>query len=366
MDAIRKASGHLQSYLPSLEFNQEHHRRIYEEIGQQLSFDEVLQHPEFPHVNWALKPESKERIDVAAGRGGPFKISYELHGHGPKKIIWIMGLGGYMKTWQRQTKDFGHTEGDQYSSLVFDNRGIGESDKPLLRYTTFEMARDVVELLDHVGWTEPRSVHIVGISMGGMIAQELALQIPTRICSLNFISTAPRIVRTLPYLENVRNRIDLMWPKALGAQISKVKADCYSAEWLKKPDETESIVQPFPTNGDRFASGELTKRLLPGAFTRQGFLCQLYAAGFHHKSAAQLKPLADAVGRERIMVLHGTGDHMIDFVHGKMLLAELGGEESGVTKSFHDGMGHVAPFEIRQKFKKIIAGRIATTEKMAN
>ncbi len=157
-----------------------------------------------------------------------------------------------------------------------------------------------------------------------------------------------------------------MWPKALGAQISKVKADCYSAEWLKKPDETESIVQPFPTNGDRFASGELTKRLLPGAFTRQGFLCQLYAAGFHHKSAAQLKQLADAVGRERIMVLHGTGDHMIDFVHGKMLLAELGGEESGVTKSFHDGMGHVAPFEIRHKFKRIIAGRIATTEQMAN
>ncbi len=88
-------------------------------------------------------------------------------------IQWIMGLGGYMKTWQRQTKDFGHTEGDQYSSLVFDNRGIGESDKPLLRYTTFEMARDVVELLDHVGWTESRSVHVVGISMGGMIAQEL-------------------------------------------------------------------------------------------------------------------------------------------------------------------------------------------------
>ena len=78
-----------------------------------------------------------------------------------------------MQTWQRQTKDFGHTEGDKYSCLVFDNRGIGESDKPLLRYTTSEMAKDVVELLNHVGWTEERSVHVVGISMGGMIAQEL-------------------------------------------------------------------------------------------------------------------------------------------------------------------------------------------------
>lgn len=74
---------------------------------------------------------------------------------------------------QRQTKDFGHIEADKYSCLIFDNRGMGESDKPLLRYTTSEMAKDVVELLNHVGWTEDRSVHVVGISMGGMISQEL-------------------------------------------------------------------------------------------------------------------------------------------------------------------------------------------------
>lgn len=50
---------------------------------------------------------------------------------------------------------------------------MGESDKPLLRYTTSEMAKDVIELLDHVQWQGTRSVHVVGISMGGMIAQEL-------------------------------------------------------------------------------------------------------------------------------------------------------------------------------------------------
>ena len=78
-----------------------------------------------------------------------------------------------MNTWMRQLKDFGHTEAEKYTTLVFDNRGMGESGKPLLRYTTSEMAKDLVELLDHVGWTEDRSVHVVGISMGGMIAQEL-------------------------------------------------------------------------------------------------------------------------------------------------------------------------------------------------
>lgn len=64
---------------------------------------------------------------------------------------------------------------------------MGESDKPLLRYTTSEMARDVIELLDHVGWTEDRSVHVVGISMGGMISQELVRINPH--CDLVFADT---------------------------------------------------------------------------------------------------------------------------------------------------------------------------------
>lgn len=168
-------------------------------------------------------------------------------------------------------------------------------------------------------------------------------------------------MRTVPYLENVRNRINLMMPKPLDGQLAKVKADCYSAEWLAKPDETEYTVKPFPTNGDRFSAGELSKRLSPGAFTPRGFICQLYAAGFHHKSPEQLKELGDAVGRDRILVFHGTADKMIDFVHGEMLLRELGGEESGVTKSFHEGLGHVGPLEIRKEFQRIVEERIAQT-----
>lgn len=89
MEALR---GHLQNfstqvqtYLPDL--SEEHHRQINQQIGKQLSAEEVLQHPEYPHVNWKLSYEKRERIDVAAGRGGPFKIAYELHGHGPRKIV---------------------------------------------------------------------------------------------------------------------------------------------------------------------------------------------------------------------------------------------------------------------------------------
>jgi pimeloyl-ACP methyl ester carboxylesterase len=112
-------------------------------------------------------------------------------------IKWIMGLGGLKSAWQRQTKDFGHDQRDKYSCLILDNRGIGESDKPLMRYSTSDMARDLIEVLDHIKWTKERELHVTGISMGGMIAQELALMIPNRIASLTLVSTGARIRNTI-------------------------------------------------------------------------------------------------------------------------------------------------------------------------
>lgn len=90
-----------------------------------------------------------------------------------------MGLAALKRYWQRQTKDFAHTEADRYTSLIFDNRGIGESDKPFGRYSTSQMAQDLLEVLNHVNWTEERRLHVIGISMGGMIAQELVVAPPT-------------------------------------------------------------------------------------------------------------------------------------------------------------------------------------------
>jgi hypothetical protein len=52
-----------------------------------LTAVELTEHPEFPHVNWKLQPNQAGKIDVAAGRGGPFKLAYEIHGHGPNKLI---------------------------------------------------------------------------------------------------------------------------------------------------------------------------------------------------------------------------------------------------------------------------------------
>lgn len=66
-----------------------------------------------------------------------------------------------------------------------------------MRYSTSEMAKDVVELVDYIGWKETKQLHIVGVSMGGMIAQELAFLIPGRVASLVLQSTAAAIITEL-------------------------------------------------------------------------------------------------------------------------------------------------------------------------
>lgn len=87
--------------------------------------------------------------------------------------------------WERQTKYLAET--GKYTVLIFENRGMGLSDAPGGLYSTSQMARDVIDLLDHFGWKD--KVHIDGVSMGGMIALELATTWPERVASLVLTST---------------------------------------------------------------------------------------------------------------------------------------------------------------------------------
>ncbi|KAI1184562.1 Alpha/Beta hydrolase protein [Nemania serpens] len=343
------------------------------------SVDEVAKTDAFPTALWQLDPHQEGMLSVAAGRGGPFKVHWEIHGDGPVKLVFIGGLGVVKSSWQRQTMHFGHKNGDRYSVLIFDNRGIGRSDKPLMRYSTSAMAADLFEVLDHLSWTEERQLHICGISMGGMIAQELAYAAPHRIASLNLICTAAAIENTTSFTENMINRITLLLPKSLDRTVFYTATKIFPESWLAAPDDAllpdESVprcraplggggwpYRRFESNYARFAAGEIAKqRDRDGGFTKHGFLLQMVAAGWHRKSAAQLRELGDRVGRDRILVLHGTADDIISVPHGRKLIEYLRPGKGLVV----DGMGHAPIAERTQWFNDLLAEMCAIGEQLS-
>jgi len=103
-------------------------------------------------------------------------INYEVHGDGAPLIL-INGLADDLTSWAYQLDDFSA----RYKTIVFDNRGLGGSDKPAGPYTTAQMAADACGVLDALG---VERAHVLGVSMGGMIAQEFALAYPERVDKL--------------------------------------------------------------------------------------------------------------------------------------------------------------------------------------
>lgn len=111
---------------------------------------------------------------VAWSRGT--KLYWESHGEG-EPVLMIMGLSFPLEMWGRVLPEISRT----HRAIVFDNRGVGRSDVPRGPYKISSMARDAIAVMDAAGIT---SAHVLGASMGGMIAQELALRHPERVKSL--------------------------------------------------------------------------------------------------------------------------------------------------------------------------------------
>jgi pimeloyl-ACP methyl ester carboxylesterase len=98
---------------------------------------------------------------------------YEIHGEG-QPLLMIMGLRRNIEWWYRQIPHLSK----HFKVIVFDNRGAGRSDKPQMDYTIRLFADDTAALMDKLGIAH---AHTVGISMGGYIAQELAINYPEKV-----------------------------------------------------------------------------------------------------------------------------------------------------------------------------------------
>jgi len=114
---------------------------------------------------------------------GSVELYYEEHGSGDPLLL-IMGLAADSQAWMFQLPDFAR----RYRTISFDNRGVGRSSKPPGPYSIHEMADEAAGLLDAL--SIPRA-HVVGVSMGGMIAQELVLRHPEKVRGLVLACTYP-------------------------------------------------------------------------------------------------------------------------------------------------------------------------------
>ena len=110
------------------------------------------------------------------------RIYYERAGAGPP-LLYLNWTGGDL----RDARIFAGPLEDAFDILAYDQRGLGQSGKPAVPYTMQDYADDAAAMLDVAGWDR---VPVVGVSFGGMVAQELALRHPERVDRLVLACTS--------------------------------------------------------------------------------------------------------------------------------------------------------------------------------
>lgn len=144
-------------------------------------------------------------------------LYYEVIGEG-QPLLLIHGLGSSSRDWQEQVGTFA----SRYQIILFDVRGHGKSSKPPGPYSVPLFAADTAKLLKSLGIGP---VHVVGISMGGMIAFQLAVSEPEMVRSLTIVNSSPElVVRTLKERMQVWQRfliVRLLGMRKMGQVLSK-------------------------------------------------------------------------------------------------------------------------------------------------
>jgi pimeloyl-ACP methyl ester carboxylesterase len=158
-------------------------------------------------------------------------------------LLLIMGFGGDHLAWAFQAPEFSA----RYRVISFDNRGAGQSSVPDSPYTTRLMAADAVGLLDVLG---VERAHVLGVSMGGMIAQEVALNHPARVRSLQLHCTCARpdayILALMEVWRGVRAKSTLEeWLRTVALWLFS------AVTYARRPEFVEAVIQtglanPYP------------------------------------------------------------------------------------------------------------------------
>jgi pimeloyl-ACP methyl ester carboxylesterase len=205
-----------------------------------------------------------------------------------------MGLGYTMDMWHRTMPALA----EHYKVIAFDNRGVGHSDVPPGPYTIPVMASDAAAVMDAAGVD---AAHVYGVSMGGMIAQEFAIQYPARVKSLILGCT------TCGGPESTaadREVIDVLLARATMAVEEAIQAMAHYVYDAATP--RERLEEDFVIRRRTYPSSE-------------GYLAQIQGV-FAWESFSRLSRIAAPT-----LVIHGESDRLVPPANGKLLAESISG-----------------------------------------
>ncbi len=259
---------------------------------------------------------------------GNMKMYYEVCGKG-EPLLLIAGLASDSSSWGGVIKDLS----SNFTTVIFDNRGCGRSSTPEEPYTIEDMAGDCIKLLDGL---KIERCHVLGHSMGGYIAQVLALQYPERVDRLVLESTS--------FVSSKRN--NELYKGFLNELERGSSSEAVVRGWIPwlfspKTISDTSFIESFVKAASEY----------PYPQTAKGFAGQINAiASFDGKNAAaSIKP--------NTLVLEGGQDALITPQEVQALAKLIPASKYAAL----DGAGHALHIERPKEFVREVTGFILGT-----
>lgn len=233
------------------------------------------------------------------------RLHYQVWGPSDgEPLLLVHGLGADHRAWIMQRRAFG----TRYRCIALDNRGVGSSDKPVGPYDLEVMARDALRVLDATGHD---SAHVVGVSMGGILAQIIGVRAPERTRSLTLACTA---CRHLPWRrELLAEWIDVAEREGMGVFVRD------NIRWLMGPRSLRRI-WPLAT-----FLAPLVVNVPPHGFAAQARAILATDDAMADELAAIRVPTLVTVGSQDILTPRGDSEELAERIPGAELVVIRGG-----------------------------------------
>ena len=241
-------------------------------------------------------------------------LAYDVEGSG-EPLLMIQWLGYGRSGWGPTPPLLAR----RFRVVTFDNRGFGGSEITPGPYATAQLAGDALSLMDTLGIER---AHVLGISLGGMIAQELVLAAPERVHKLVLCSTTAGGPRSVPMPE-----------KTVALMAQQAQLDPQEAMRLF----VENALSPSPPDG---LVDEIVAYRTANPPDGAGWYAQA-SAGAAHDALGRLGKI-----RVPTLVVHGTGDNVVDSGNAPLLAQAI----PGARLELFDGAGHLLPWERPKEF----------------